>query len=137
MTQEAKNEALVREFFEVLSTGDLDTLKPLFHPDASWIVRVKDIPGAGTHKGRDYICGEFLAPVRGAFVDGDPKTTIENVVAQGDWVAVQSRAVGTARATGKVYDNQYAWFVKIKDGMIYEIHEHMDSHYTSNWWAGA
>lgn len=135
MTQEEKNEALVREFFEVLSSGDLEKLKPLFHPDASWIVRVKDIPGAGTHKGRDYICGEFLAPVREAFVDGEPKSTIENLVAQGDWVAVQSRAVGARRSDGKIYDNQYAWFLKIKDDTVFEIHEHMDSLYTSKWWS--
>jgi ketosteroid isomerase-like protein len=134
MSQEEKNEALVREFFEVLSDGDLETLKPLFHPDATWFVRVKDIPGAGTHKGRDYICGEFLAPVRSAFVDGEPRTTIEYLVAQGDWVAVQSRAVGARRSDGKVYDNQYAWFIKIKDDTIFEVHELMDSLYTSKWW---
>ena len=135
MSQEKKNEEVVRNFFKVLSTGEMEKIRPLFHPDAQWIVRVKDIPGAGAHKGRDHICDEFLAPVRGAFVDGDPKTTITNVVAQGDWVAVQSRAVGTARQSGKVYDNQYAWFIKIKDGTIFEIHEHMDSLYTSKWWA--
>lgn len=135
MSQEQQNEQAVRTFFEVLSEGDLDKLKPLFHPDAQWKVRVEDIPGAGTHKGRDYICGEFLAPVRSAFVDGEPRTTIENVVAQGDWVAVQSRAVGARRSDGKVYDNQYAWFIKLKDGQILEIHEHMDSLYTSKWWA--
>jgi hypothetical protein len=135
MSQEKKHEEVVREFFKVLSTGEMEKIRPLFHPDAAWIVRVKDIPGAGEHKGRDTICDVFLAPVRGAFADGDPKTTITNVVAQGDWVAVQSRAVGARRSDGKIYDNQYAWFVKIKDGMIYEIHEHMDSLYTSKWWA--
>jgi hypothetical protein len=134
MGQEKKNEEVVRKFFEVLNAGDLAVLKPLFHPEAQWVVRVKDIPGAGTHKGRDFICGEFLAPVRDAFVDGDPKTTITNVVAQGDWVALQSRAVGARRSDGKVYDNQYAWFIKLKDGQILEIHEHMDSLYTSKWW---
>jgi ketosteroid isomerase-like protein len=135
MAQENNNEATVRKFFEVLNTGDLAVLKALFHKDAQWVVRVKNIPGAGTHKGRDFICGEFLAPVRDAFVDGDPKTTITNVVAQGDWVALQSRAVGKRRSDGKVYDNEYAWFIKIKDGQILEIHEHMDSLYTSKWWA--
>jgi ketosteroid isomerase-like protein len=134
MTQEQQNEQTVRTFFEVLSLGDLAKLKPLFHPDAQWVVRVKDIPGAGTHKGRDTICDVFLAPVRGAFVDGEPRTTISNVVAQGDWVAIQSRAYGRRRSDGKVYDNEYAWFCKVKDGQILEIHEHMDSLYTSNWW---
>ena len=36
---------LVREFFDTLSSGDLEALRPLLHPDASWEATGKSIPG--------------------------------------------------------------------------------------------
>ncbi len=73
---ESKNEALVRRFFEdALNSGDLEKIRPCFHPDATWTPMAKPgIPGAGVHRGRKGIVDEFLAPVRGLFVDGDPRT---------------------------------------------------------------
>ena len=130
MSQETDNVQLVKDFFEVLSSGDLEKLRPMFHPDAAWIVQMRDIPGAGVHKGRDLICDEFLAPVRGLFEDGDPKVTVLNAVAQGDQVALQTVAKGTFR-NGKTYDNRYAWFITVKDGMLFELNEYMDSLYIS------
>ena len=34
----ARNQDLVREFFATLSTGDLEALRQLLHPDGSWEV---------------------------------------------------------------------------------------------------
>lgn len=59
------NAELVRSFFETLSTGDLERVRPLFHEDATWTVMADAIPGSGTHAGRDAIVDGFLAPVRG------------------------------------------------------------------------
>ncbi len=89
---ESKNETLVRRFFEdVLNTGDLEKIRPCFHPDATWTPMAKSgIPGAGVHRGRKGIVDEFLAPVRGLFVDGDPKNTVENLFGKGAFVAVET-----------------------------------------------
>ncbi len=96
---ESKNEKLVRSFFEdVLNTGDLEKIRPCFHPDATWTPMAKPgIPGAGVHRGRKGIVDEFLAPVRGLFVDGDPKNTVENLFGKGDFVAVETHGTGTFR----------------------------------------
>ena len=40
------NEQAVLDFFETLSTGDLDALARHLHEDASWEPMVRDIPGA-------------------------------------------------------------------------------------------
>lgn len=128
MSIEATNEQIVRNFFTTLSTGDLEKLRPLFHPEASWIPMVKDVPGAGVHSPRDVIIDEFLAPVRGIFEDGDPKVIVDNLFAKGNVVCAETRGVGKLR-NGKDYNNQYCWVIEIRDGLVYVLKEYMDSHY--------
>ena len=48
---ETRNEQLVREFFETLSTGDLEALRARLHPDGSWEAMGTTIPGAGVTTG--------------------------------------------------------------------------------------
>jgi len=74
------------------------------------------------------IVDQFLAPVRGIFEDGDPKTTIDNLFAKGNQVCVESRGQGKLR-NGNVYNNQYCWVIEVKDGLVWKIREYMDSHY--------
>jgi ketosteroid isomerase-like protein len=130
---ESENEKLVRRFFEeALNTGDLEKIRPYFHPDATWTPMTSmSIPGAGVHRGRKGIVDEFLAPVRGLFVDGDPKNTIQNLFGKGDYVLVETHGTGTFR-NGRTYDNRYAWIVQIKDNMIFAIREYMDTAYIAS-----
>lgn len=127
---ETKNEKLVRRFFEeALNTGELEKMRPFFHPDATWTPMAKtSIPGAGVHKGRKGIVDEFLGPVRRLFVDGDPKNKIESIFGKGSWVAVETHGTGRLR-NGRDYDNRYAWIVEIKDDMIFAVREYMDTAY--------
>lgn len=125
---ETENEQLVRRFFATLSSGDLEALRPLFHVDASWEATAKSIPGAGITRGRDPIIDDFLAPVRGLFVPGDPKVEILNMFSSGPWVAAETVARGKL-ANGKDYHNRYAWIFEIRDGLVFAIREYMDSAY--------
>src|SRR5690606_37978929 len=118
--EETRNERLVRTFFETLSSGDLEALRPQIHVDGSWEATGKSIPGAGITRGRDKIIDELLAPVRGLFVPGDPKVKILRIFGKDEWVAAECEAHGTL-ANGKPYDNRYAW--------IFEIREYMDTGY--------
>ena len=61
-----RNEQIVRTFFETLSAGDMERLRPLFHEQATWTGMVTGLPGAGEKKGRKAIVDDFLAPVRAA-----------------------------------------------------------------------
>jgi uncharacterized protein len=130
MSEETRNEALVRTFFETLSTGDLEKLRPLLHERASWKVMANGIPGAGETKGRDVIIDEFLGPVRGLFEDGDPKVKIDRLVCQGSFVAAETRGLGQLK-NGKEYRNSYAFVIEIKDDTVFSLHEYMDSYYVS------
>jgi uncharacterized protein len=132
----AKNaaEQAVLDFFETLSTGDLDALGRLMDEDMSWETMVRDIPGAGLHQGRDKVLNEFLAPVRGAFKPGEPKVLVDAMVSDGDHVIAETRALGTKADDGRVYDNRYAWAFEFRNGKVLKIREYMDSLYTARFW---
>jgi ketosteroid isomerase-like protein len=123
-------EKTVVEFFRVLSTGVLEDIRATFHPDATWTVQCKGIPGEGSHGPRDYIVDQFLAPVRGLFVEGDPKTTVDNIASNGDLVMLETRGIGQLQ-DGRTYNNKYAWAVEVKDGKVFAVREYMDSYYVS------
>ena len=127
-TEESNEERLLRVFFETLSAGDLEGLRQQLHADASWEATSKSIPGAGIKCGRDNIIDEFLAPIRGLFLPGDPKVEILRIFSKGGWVAAETEAHGTL-ASGKPYDNRYAWIVEVRDGKICTLREYMDSAY--------
>jgi ketosteroid isomerase-like protein len=125
-----ENERLALEFFTVLSTGELERVRPLLHDEVTWTPQVRDIPGAGVHRGKKGVIDEFLAPVRGMFAPGDPKTTVDSIASKGPLVLVESRGLGKL-ADGRTYENRYAWAIEIRDGRVFAIREYMDSFYVA------
>jgi uncharacterized protein len=135
VTARTAQEQLVLDFFRILSSGDLEAIRATLHPDATWRPMVEGVPGAGIHGPRDKIVDEFLAPVRGLFMPGDPKTTVDRMVSGGETVMCESRGMGTLR-DGRPYSNRYAWSIDILDGRIFAIREYMDSHYVASLFGG-
>jgi uncharacterized protein len=129
-TAKTPQEQLVLDFFRILSTGDLEAIRATLHPDATWEPMVEGIPGAGVHSPRDKIVDEFLGPVRGMFVPGDPKTTVLRIASSGDLVMCESRGDGRLQ-DGREYHNRYAWSVDVQGDKIFAIREYMDSHYVA------
>ena len=129
VTAKNANEQLVLDFFDVLSSGNLEALRAFFHDKSVWQPKVKGIAGAGEHVGMAII-DLFLAPVRGMFEAGDPKVTVTNLFSDGDIVGVESYSTGKTM-DGKLYENDYAWVFRVSNGKIDRLHEYMDSHYTA------
>jgi uncharacterized protein len=115
-------------FFATLSTGDLEALRQLLHHDGSWEVMSRFVPGAGLTQGGDAVIDEFLAPVRGLFAAGDPKVTVQRMFSAGDLVCAETEAKGKL-ASGKDYDNRYAWVIEIREGKVCHLREYMDTAY--------
>ena len=118
---------VARTFFAKLSDGDLEAMRELLHPDATWEV-MRAVPGERLASGRDAIVDEFLPPVRGRFVPGDPKVTVHTVFASGAMVAVESQADGTM-LDGSEYHNRYAWMIEFDGSRLLRIREYMDTAY--------
>ena len=124
---ETANEKLVEAFIDCLNREDLDGLRPILHPDATWTpMTTSNIPGAGGHKGHKGIIDEFLRPVRGLFEGKDPQNEICSLFSKGDLVAAETHGTGKLK-NGKTYDNRYAWLIEVKDGKIFAIREYMDT----------
>ncbi len=128
---EKHNEQIVRQFFETLSSGDLERLRMMLHEQATWNVMAVGIQGAGEKKGRKAIIDDFLKPVReGLFEPKDPKVAVQTLVLQGPLAAVEAKGLGKMK-NGKEYNNRYAFVIEIKDDKIFSLHEYMDSYYMS------
>jgi ketosteroid isomerase-like protein len=128
MAELTHNEELVYEFFATLSTGDLEALRKLIHPDGSWEVMSTMVPGAGLTSGGNAVIDDFLAPVRGMFAPGDPKIAVKRTFASGDLVCAETQATGELQ-NGNHYHNRYAWVIEIKDGQVCHLREYMDTAY--------
>ena len=136
VTARTPQEQTVIDFFAILSTGELEAIRQTLHAEASWQPMVEGVPGAGVHGPRDVIVDQFLAPVRGLFKAGDPKTTLRSIVSHGDFVMCESVGQGLL-SDGRTYSNRYAWAVELRDGLVYAIREYMDSHYVATLFAPA
>jgi ketosteroid isomerase-like protein len=126
----SENERIADEFFKTLSAGNYPALRLMFRSDAVWTVIAKSIPGSGDHTGPKGIVDDFLMPVRGMFVDGDPKLRITNSFSKGAWVAVETQALGSLN-NGKKYDNKYCWIIEIIDKKVKTVREYMDGGYVA------
>jgi ketosteroid isomerase-like protein len=122
------NEALVRDFFARLNAEDLEGIRAMLHEDAAWLPQAKDMPGAGSYRGRDVIVDEFLRPIRGLFEHGSPSNRIVSLAAKGALVLLETHGTGRLK-DGRPYDNRYAWAFEIRDRKIAEIREYLDSYY--------
>ncbi|HEY8507953.1 MAG TPA: nuclear transport factor 2 family protein [Steroidobacteraceae bacterium] len=129
-----ENERLVLEFLSTLSNGDLEKVREMLHEEATWKPQMRDVPGAGIHRGRKGIVDDFLAPVRGLFRPGDPKVFVDTIASKGPLVMVETHS-GGCLADGRPYENLYAWAFEVRDGKIYTIREYFDSHYVMNLFA--
>ncbi len=128
VTASSANERVVLNFFAALGNGDLQTVRSLLHEEATWTPQVREVPGAGLHKGHKGIIDDFLVPVRGLFAPGDPKVIIDTIASNGSLVMVESRGAGHLK-DGRPYSNLYAWAIEVNGGKITAIREYMDSHY--------
>ena len=118
---------LVTTFFAHLSDGDLEALRHRLHPDATWEV-MRAVEGERLTVGRDAIIDDFLGPVRGRFVPGDPKVTVITLFASRGLVAAETRGDGTMR-DGSEYHNRYAWMIEVDGDLVVAVREYMDTAY--------
>ncbi|GAA0255117.1 ester cyclase [Haladaptatus pallidirubidus] len=103
---------------EIFAEGDLDLLDELYAEDAV------ERNAMGTHRGRPAIRESYNSFLT-AFPD--VSQTVENIVAEGDLVAVRITSRGTHKGelgglepTGKEIEVQQMFFARIKDGRITE-----------------
>ncbi len=123
------NKDLVRRYFEALARFDLDAISSLMAPE----LRFRCAGGTGAedpvvfHSPRELI--DDLRHNLRVLYDPDPDPEVLNLTAEADRVVAEVRIRARSLETGEVYDNLYAFFFWIRDGVFVEIHEHLDTQY--------
>jgi len=124
-----ENKALVRSFLASGNNGDLERCLELIDDRVVW-TNIGTTKLSGKYAGKEALIKELLGPVFGKLKSGI-RTTVDNMVAEGDFVVVQSR--GQAETTeGQQYNNTYCHVFRIRDGKILEVTEYMDTELVSS-----
>jgi ketosteroid isomerase-like protein len=110
------NKAVIRRFSQAVVDGDMTTIEALQHPDVTWWVL-----GRG-----DIDRVSFNAAIRGGLLAAQKRSlTITAMTAEGDRVAYEAEGEMVFQHT--VYRNTYHNMYVIRDGLIVEGREYMDT----------
>ena len=115
---EQRNKAIVLEVFAALESGDLATLERYFATDGAVIIGLTE-----RQRGGPYATFREAAPFPGAL--SDVVIEVENIFADGDYVAIQSVICGNQvqpllgiEATGKRLCSRYTNLYRLENGRI-------------------
>jgi uncharacterized protein len=118
----AENKAVVRSMGEAKS---LDAMLATMADDVRWTI-IGSTKWSRTMNGKKEIVDKLLHPIFEELASMGSNTT-DNVIAEGDYVVVQSHASGRKTKTGRPYNNTYCNVFKVVDGKIKEITEYLDT----------
>ncbi len=93
--------------------------------DVRWTV-VGTTVFSGTYKGKQDVLERLFGPLMDQLVSPG-KQSVQNVVAEGDYVVVQSQASDRVTKTGNPYNNSYCMVLKVLGGKVVEIDEYCDT----------
>ena len=116
-----QNKKITRDFFEALSTGSNKYLD--FYTDDSIIWTAGNNSIGGTRTKKEVVT--FAENILSAFPSGIT-FNITGITAEDERVAVEISGEAD-HASGKTYNNQYHFLLRIKDGKILELKEYMDT----------
>jgi ketosteroid isomerase-like protein len=81
---------------------------------------------SGTFRGKQEVIDKLLKPLRARLAAGPVVFTIDRLIAEGDYVAMQARGRATSRS-GRPYNNTYCIVARIADGKVKEMTDYADT----------
>ena len=119
-----ENKEMIRTMFAELGKGNADAFLGAMSDDVKFTL-IGNTKFSGNFNGKQEFIAKVLAPL-GAALDGGLAITPDNLIADGEFVAMQSRGKSTAK-NGKSYNNTYCHVFRISNGKIREITEYLDT----------
>ena len=116
------NKALVVQFMDCLSRGDVSGFTEMYHPSGSVWTSGKTLISGSANK-------EQIEAAGAAIFDAFPQGlvfTIHGMVAEGNKVAVEAESKGMHRS-GRLYNNFYHFLFEFKDKKVLSLKEYMDT----------
>lgn len=127
------SKALVREFLEAFSTGDVDAILSFLTDDAVWWVsgRIEGMSGSNDKE----TLGKLLRSVKPLYKTGALKIIPNSMIAEGEYVAVEAESFAEL-TTGRIYANQYHFIFKVENGKISHVKEYSDTQHMEETFTG-
>jgi ketosteroid isomerase-like protein len=121
-----KNRVLVERYFDLVASGDPE-IATLFSENAVWVTP-QSSPMGRRHEGKDAVLALMSGGV--GLYDADTPMEIRRdaVAADGEHVFVEM-TMNARTGQGEPYQNHYVFVFKLQDGLIVEVHEHLDTLY--------
>lgn len=128
----AANKQLVLDYLTAIAEGRTADARSAFAEDALWKQPPSlAAPGSdGRLEGRERIFDTYFAVDDDLFASGRRAYDFEilSAIAEGERVSVEIRHRGTG-ARGQPYETDYHVSFEVRDGLIREVHEYLDSLY--------
>ncbi len=122
MSEIERNKEIARKFFVSMSNGDIAAIIDSYADDVKIYTMGNTLISGVSDKAR---AKEFAGSVLGAFPQGI-RFVVHNLTAEGDRVAIEAESFAT-HVSGKPYNNKYHFFMRLRDGLITEFKEYMDT----------
>jgi ketosteroid isomerase-like protein len=120
----SENKKLMAGVFAELANGNGKPFVEALGEDVRWTI-IGDTAWSGTWKGIEAVREELLDPLFAQF-EGHYRAQAVRLIAEGDWVVIESRGDVTTRA-GKPYRNAYCYVCRIADAKVRELTEYCDT----------
>lgn len=128
------NRAIIRQAFEAWQQGT-GAITDVFAVDMLWRIEGHSVASTEYSSKQDFI-DRVLRPFGARFTTSDPfrPIRIRSVYADGDTVIVLWDGRGIA-IDGQPYENSYAWFMQLRDGLVIDGTAFYDSISFNALWA--
>ena len=120
----AENKDLIRNMFAELSKGNAQAFLGNMADNVRFTL-IGTTKFSGTFNGKQELINKVLTPLTSQ-LDGGLTITVDNLIAEGDYVVMQGRGKSTTKA-GKSYNNTYCQVFRIANGKVQEVTEYLDT----------
>lgn len=124
MATKDSNRQLVATAMSALADGDGGPFVALMADDFDWILE-GSTAWSGTYRGKSAVRAQLLGPLFAQFA-GRYRNRAERILCDGDHVVVLCRGDVETRS-GKRYDNNYCYVIRMRDGKMIELREYLDT----------
>jgi uncharacterized protein len=126
MTRIETNRRIATDAFDAWRHGT-SPITSIFAPEMTWTIAGRSL-ASRSYASRQEFIDEVLAPFAARFPADAPfrPVAVRGVYADGDTVVVVWDGHGVA-TDGKPYDNTYAWFMTMRDGLVVDGTAFFDS----------
>lgn len=118
------NKRLLCTAFEGLAKADATAFLDLMADDFSWIIEGQSA-WSTRFDGKDAVRRDLFRPLFANFAT-PYRNVAEELIAEGDRVVVLCHGEVTTKS-GKAYNNDYCYVIRMREGQMVELREYMDT----------